>query len=93
MQAFSKKKAALVAISVDDAAESVALAKKLGLEFPLLSDPGMRVTTAYGLQDPGNETAWPAVFVLDADNRVVWRAIESSYKVRPTTKTVRAAIP
>ncbi len=68
------------------------LAARLGLTFPLLSDPGLKIIDAYGVQDPGNETAWPAVYVLAPSGRIVWRHLSETYKRRPPAATLDAAL-
>ena len=48
LSAFGRSGAAVVGISPDGAAKHVRFREKYGLAFPLLSDPGHEVMTAYG---------------------------------------------
>lgn len=43
---------------------------------------------AYGVDDEENGIAWPAIFVVGKDGKVVWRDVTSDYKVRPATAEV-----
>jgi hypothetical protein len=72
-----------------------------GISFPLLSDQGSRVITELGLLDrdlaahqsafnmPTEDYKWgvayPAVFVLDEEGRVVQRRIQEHYRAREGT--------
>ena len=92
LEDFEKRGAVLVALSVDSVPDSQALAEREKLSFPLLSDPDRTVIKAFGLDDPGNEIAWPAVYVLARDGTVVWRAFLDSYKERPPVSDILAAV-
>jgi thioredoxin-dependent peroxiredoxin len=48
LSAFERSGARVVGISPDGAAKHVKFREKYGLRFPLLSDPGHQVMTAYG---------------------------------------------
>jgi len=52
---FQKKGIIIVAISVDNADESRALAERRNLSFSLLSDPGRKVISRYGVNDAERE--------------------------------------
>jgi len=92
LKSFQKRGAQVVAISVDPIDESQELSDDLGLTFPLLYDPEMKIIRAYGVEDPGNEISWPAIFVVDTEGRVAWRNVVDNYKVRPTTAEVLSAV-
>lgn len=77
---------------MDDAPRSKAYAEKLGLGFPLLSDPGRETVRAYGVEDRENEIAWPAIFVVGRDGAVRWRSLAEVYKVRPAVEVVLEAL-
>lgn len=89
---FDKRGAELVALSVDSVDVSTALAEREKLSLTLLSDPERRVIRAFGLDDPGNEVSWPAVYVLAPDATVVHRAFFESYKERPPVAEILAAV-
>jgi peroxiredoxin len=82
----------LVAISVDAPGDSKQLADKQSISFPLLSDPEARLTKAFGVYDPGNEIAWPTIFVIDKDGTITWSKHLDQYKVRPAVSEVLAAV-
>lgn len=73
----------MVGIAVDGVGQTRPLAKRLGLTFPLLSDTTRATTKAWGVLDPGNDVAWPAIFVIGPDRKVKWRSLVETYKVRP----------
>lgn len=75
---FRAAGAALVAISVDDAARSEPVRQELGLKFPLLCDTSREVVKAYDLFNRAEKggIAFPAAFVIDRDRVVRFRALE-----------------
>lgn len=79
----------LAAISVDPPADSAALAERLGLTFPLLSDPEAAVIAAYGVQMEGQVLAVPATFVVRPDLTVAWRYVGDTVPDRPPIDVVR----
>ena len=62
--------ASIAAVSVESPADSKALAEKLGLSFPVLSDPERRVIRGFGVQDRENGIAWPSIFVIAKDGKI-----------------------
>lgn len=76
---------AVVALSVDPVANNRVLADKLGVTFPILSDPRATTIRAYGVYDAENEIAWPAVFVVGKDGTIEKRWLAEDYKIRITT--------
>jgi peroxiredoxin len=77
---------------VDPPDRSRALAEKLDLKFPLLSDPKREAIRAYGVEDQENGIAWPAIFVVGRDGKVSWRSLAETYKVRPASEVVLEAL-
>lgn len=62
------------------------------MTFPIVADADRALTKAFGVYDEGNDIAWPAVFVLNADGTVAWRSFEDNYKERvPIEDIVSAA--
>lgn len=82
----------MVAISVDDAEAGKALAAKLSLTLPLLSDPKLLTIRAWGLEDVGNGIAWPATFVIDMGGVIRHASVSKTYPSRPTTEALLAAL-
>jgi len=81
----------VVGISVDEPKDSAELATKLGLTYPLLSDPDRTAIKAFGVADENTGLAWPTVFVVGRDGKVAKRFFTESYKKRATTSEVLAA--
>lgn len=82
----------LAAISVDDPADSAALAERLGVQFPLLSDPQVRVIAAYGVQMEGQALAVPATFVIRPDRTIAWQYVGDTVPDRPPADVVRQEV-
>lgn len=57
---------------VDGTDTNAALSRKLGLSFPILSDPRLEATRAFGVEDVGKDIALPATVVVGADGNVLW---------------------
>lgn len=47
---------------------------------------------AYGVEDPANATAWPALFVIGADGVIREQMILETYKERPLVATIVGAL-
>jgi peroxiredoxin len=81
---------------VDPVEQNAAVARKLGLEFPIVSDPGLAVIDRYGLRHvnavPGVDVARPATFVLDGAGVVRWRSLTENYRIRPHPDDVLRAL-
>ena len=73
----------VAAISVDDPADSRALAEKLGVRFGLLSDPDAQVIARYGVQMEGQSLAVPATFVIRPDRTIAWQYVGDTVPDRP----------
>jgi peroxiredoxin len=82
----------VVGISVDSAEESQRLEARLKLRFPLLSDPKMKVITAYGVADADKEISVPAVFVVDGKRRIHYRHVGESITDRPEVEAVLGGV-
>ncbi len=79
-------------ISVDEISDSVALAGKLGISYPLLADPGLKAALAFGVAMQGDEIAVPSVFVVSKDRRIVFTKVGESVVDRPSVSTLLAEI-
>jgi len=77
---------------VDEQKDSAELAAKLGLTFPLLSDPKQTAIRAFGVLDENTGVAWPTVFVVGRDGKIAARFFTESYKKRATTSDVLGAL-
>lgn len=62
------------------------MVERLGLGFPILSDPDAATIRAWGLLHAGGgidgDIARPATFVLDGEGRVAWRSLTDNWRVR-----------
>lgn len=73
-------------------ANNRALSDKLGVTFPIVSDPGAAAIRAYGVYDSENEIAWPAVFIVGKDGTIEKRWLADDYKVRITTAEIMSGL-
>lgn len=92
MEEYQKQGIQIVAISVDPPEESLELAKKKKIPFPLLSDPQMRVISAYGVAEAEAELAVPSVFLVSQKGVILWQHIGESISNRPTSKKLLEVI-
>lgn len=92
MKRFEKADVALIAISVDTVEKSRPLVKKLGLTFPVLSDPALVATRAYGVDVREAGIAWPAIFIVGRDRTIGFRSLKPNYKERPATEVILGAL-
>ena len=84
---------ALAAVSYDSQDVLRSFADRHGITFPLLSDPGSKTITAWGLLNQaatGREAGipHPGTFLIDRQGRVVERAFEADYRERSTGASV-----
>ena len=77
---------------MDEPSTSKVLAERLGLAFPVLSDPGGPAIKAFGVFDDETEIAWPSIFVIDADGTIAHRWLADTYKERIATPEVMRAL-
>jgi peroxiredoxin len=89
---FEKRKVALVALSVDGADKSGPMAEKLHLTYPVVFDVDLKVIRAFGLEDKGNEIAWPGLYVIARDGRIQWVSLKENYKERPALAEILSAL-
>ena len=89
--------AQLVALSYDDVATQARAVVKLELTYPLLSDPGSRTIDAYGIRNheargKGEGVPHPAIFVVDRAGTIRAKLMEESYRDRPSSEAIQAAL-
>src|SRR5438093_11238328 len=63
--------AEVVAIGRDDLESHAEFARRLGIPFPLASDPDLTVARAFGVADEDSRRAKRAVFVIGRDGRLL----------------------
>jgi peroxiredoxin len=78
----------VVAISVDSAEDSRALAEKIGIPFPLLSDPGAEVADLYGIAVAGDTMAIPTTLIVLPDRTIHWKKVGETAADRPAVRIV-----
>ncbi len=67
---FEKRGFGVAGISVDPPSHNAAMVEKLGLPFPLLSDPRGALIKSLGLWNEGEGVSEPAIVVLDGSGTV-----------------------
>jgi len=80
-------------ISVDSPEDSRALRRRLGLEFPLLSDAGRELIDLMQiryrrLNPSGGDIAIPTVVYADRDGIIRWVFQTDDYRVRPRPEEI-----
>ena len=96
MGEFTARGVRIAAISVDPPEVNARHRRKLGLDFPLLSDTKAEVIRNYDLLHAaggpgGTDIARPAEFLLDSTGKVRWLNLTESYFVRARpTQVLRA---
>jgi peroxiredoxin len=83
----------IVAVSSDTPENN----KALGLPFPVLSDPDLKVITAYGLLHPkaymGRDVARPTTLLIAKGSREIqWLSAADNVRYRPTVEEVVEAL-
>ncbi len=63
---------AYFAASVDTPEDNKKFAESLGLDFPILSDPGKQVATAYGVVTPERQFAQRWTFYIGVDGKILY---------------------
>lgn len=81
-----------MAISADSAEQGRKLIARLGLRFPLLADPELKVIGAYRLVQKGKDASVPAVFIVDRMGRIIYRQIGESITDRASVKQLLARL-
>lgn len=93
---FEARGVRLVGVSPEPPATSRALARDLGLQFPLACDVDGRVIDRYGTRNgflsARSLIPHAAVFVLDPAGRVRFKSIDRNYKKRTTMRALFAAL-
>jgi peroxiredoxin len=85
--------AVVLAICKDPVEDNAKIVENLKLDFSILSDPELKVTSAYDLLHreasiDGGDIARPAVFIIDRQGIVRWRALTNNWRVRVRSAAV-----
>jgi peroxiredoxin len=83
--------ATLAALSVDGPERSETLRRELQLPFPILCDTERRVIREWDVYNPRERggIAKPSVFVIDADRKVRYAAVDGVATRRPPAEILR----
>ena len=63
---------AYFAASVDTPEDNKKFAESLDLDFPILSDPGKKVASAYGVVTPERQVAFRWTFYIGTDGKILY---------------------
>lgn len=93
---FRARGVEVVAISPDGVDDNRRVADRLELEFPILSDPDLALTTALGLEHEGGGPSGqtiprPATFIVRR-GAIRWRYLTDNWRVRPRPETILTAL-
>lgn len=87
---FEQSNAAVVGISVDPVETHVRWAGELnGLSYPLLSDPGGKVSRLYGVFDEEEGVSQRATFIHDPEGRILYANVTAMNVGRSVLETYR----
>ena len=91
--AYLRRGATIAAIVIDSPEQNAAMAEKLALPFPILSDPGgERAIKPYGVWDGEGKMAKPAIVVVAPDGREAYRYVGVDFMDRPNDDEALAAL-
>ena len=93
---FRARHCQVVGVVVDPVEVNAQLVRDAGLGFPILSDPELITTDAYGLRHrgghDGQDIALSASVLVDAEGIVRWTHVARNFRQRPLPAEVLAAI-
>lgn len=90
---YTDRGARIAAIVVDTPAQNAAMADKLALPFPVLSDPdGSQAIKPFDTWNGSGNMAKPAIIVVDPDGVERYRYVGEDFADRPGDDDVLAAI-
>lgn len=87
----------MLALSVDEPADSARVVREEGLRFPILGDTDREVVRRYGLLHPGGapdggDIAVPALLLLRGDGSIAWRHVARRIQDRADPAAVLEAV-
>ena len=85
-------KGALVAVASDTPELRDQLVGKLGLKFPVVSDKDLTIAKSYGVQQEGCECSLPALYIIDAKDRIRLAQIGDNIVDRATSADIARAL-
>lgn len=84
--------AALIAVSADSIKKGRNFAEKICINYPLYSDPDLKVINSYGVLDAEYDIARPSVFVIDKEGRIRYTHVSRDHTDRPMNTTIITAL-
>ncbi len=72
IQSYTRQNIQPFGVNPASAQSHSAYAAKLGLPFPLLSDPGLRISRAYGAVKPDGSGVARSVYLIEQDGHVLY---------------------
>ncbi len=91
--AYSERGATIAAIVIDTPEQNAAMAEKLALPFPILSDPdGERAIKPCDVWDESGKMATPAIIVLAPDGQEIYRYAGVDFMDRPNDDGILDAL-
>ena len=85
-------KGSLVAIASDSPEDRDVLVARLGLKFPVISDKDQTIIHAFGVQQAEAECSLPALYVVDAQNKVRLAQVGDNIVDRATSASIADAL-
>ncbi|MDP9365700.1 MAG: redoxin domain-containing protein [Chloroflexota bacterium] len=90
---YLRRGATIAGVVIDAPGQNAAMAEKLALPFPILSDPeGGEATKPYGVWDEAGRMAKPAIVVVAPDGAEAYRYVGADFMDRPGDDEVLAAL-
>lgn len=76
LERFERRGVKVIALSVDEPEISLAMVQRLGIQFPIGSDPNQKVIQAFRVQNPDTrELALHAVYILNTEGEIFYRKV------------------
>jgi len=89
-QDFGAEDCAILGVSVDSVDSHRAWADELGgLEYPLVSDTGKKISSAYGVLDEKDQVALRATFIINAAGVICYQVVSHANVGRSVEETLR----
>src|SRR5262249_8484110 len=87
---FKSRGAEVLAVSIDPPAKSRDMAAKLGLPFPLLSDPDHKVIESFQVLE--SNMARPSTLVVDTGGGIRWSYLGHDPSDRPLNDAILSSL-
>ena len=88
IQQIHDANSAIMAVSLDDAIVQKEVSGKINNKYPILLDPDARIVKEFGVYNPAEKLAFPSLFVVGPDSRILWNYVGRSGSDRPPLQKV-----